>query len=60
MSAAIRILGIDPGLGITGYGVVEKRGAAIAYVASGRIVSDERTPRRDGLGLAPVLSEVAP
>ena len=40
--AAIRILGIDPGLGITGYGVVEKRGNELAYVASGRIVSNER------------------
>ena len=40
--AAIRILGIDPGLGITGYGVVEKNGAALSYVASGRIVSDQR------------------
>jgi crossover junction endodeoxyribonuclease RuvC len=37
---AIRILGIDPGLGITGYGVVEKQGATLTYVASGRIVSD--------------------
>ena len=41
---AIRILGIDPGLGITGYGVVEKDGASLCYVASGRIVSDERQP----------------
>ena len=40
--ARVRILGIDPGLGITGYGVVEKEGAALTYVASGRIVSDER------------------
>ena len=39
---AIRILGIDPGLGVTGYGVVEKRGAVLAYIASGRIVSDQR------------------
>jgi crossover junction endodeoxyribonuclease RuvC len=38
----VRILGIDPGLGITGYGVVEKEGALLGYVASGRIVSDER------------------
>ncbi len=50
---AIRILGIDPGLGITGYGVVEKRGAALEYVASGRIVSD---PRQDlALRLATIL-----
>ncbi len=36
---AIRILGIDPGLGITGYGVVEKCGSQLVYVASGRIRS---------------------
>jgi crossover junction endodeoxyribonuclease RuvC len=41
---AVRILGIDPGLGITGYGVVEKNGAALAYVASGRIVSNAKDP----------------
>ena len=39
---AIRILGIDPGLGITGYGVVEKQGATLTYVASGRIVSNNK------------------
>ena len=38
---AIRILGIDPGLGVTGYGVVEKSGSALVYVASGRIRSQE-------------------
>ena len=40
--ARLRILGIDPGLGITGYGVVEKEGATLTYVASGRIVSDQK------------------
>jgi len=40
--AGVRILGIDPGLGVTGYGVVEKSGATLAYVASGRIVSNEK------------------
>ena len=49
-SEAIRILGIDPGLGITGYGVVEKRGASLAYVGSGRIVSNEREALADRLG----------
>ena len=39
---AIRILGIDPGLGVTGYGVVEKLGSTLTYVASGRIVSDPK------------------
>jgi crossover junction endodeoxyribonuclease RuvC len=42
--AAIRILGIDPGLGITGYGVIEKDGSMLGYVASGRIVSDASQP----------------
>jgi len=36
----VRILGIDPGLRITGFGVVDKNGARLTYVASGRI----RTP----------------
>ncbi len=38
--ALIRILGIDPGLRITGFGLIEKRGQALQYVASGAI----RTP----------------
>lgn len=63
--AAIRILGIDPGLGITGYGVVEMQGAALAYVASGRIVSDEREPLSRRLatileGLEQVIGSFSP
>ena len=46
----LRILGIDPGLGITGYGVVEKEGATLTYVASGRIVSDDRQELAARLG----------
>ena len=33
----MRILGIDPGLQTTGFGVVEAEGARLAYVASGTI-----------------------
>ncbi len=33
----MRILGIDPGLRITGFGVVEKQGQRITYVTSGCI-----------------------
>ena len=32
-----RILGIDPGLRTTGFGVIESEGARLAYVASGRL-----------------------
>ncbi len=36
----MRILGIDPGLRVTGFGVIEKTGQQLVYVASGCI----RTP----------------
>jgi crossover junction endodeoxyribonuclease RuvC len=35
--SVIRILGIDPGLRLTGFGVIEKHGEKLAYVASGTI-----------------------
>lgn len=37
----MRILGIDPGLRITGYGVIDKNGAQLTYVASGCIKSPD-------------------
>lgn len=37
MLNAVRILGIDPGLRITGFGVIEKVGEKIAYITSGTI-----------------------
>jgi crossover junction endodeoxyribonuclease RuvC len=63
--AAIRILGIDPGLGITGYGVVEKQGSVLQYVASGRIVSNDRDSLSERLstilaGLAEVIGNFSP
>ena len=62
---AIRILGIDPGLGITGYGVVEKDGSLLQYVASGRIVSNDREALSERLstildGLAEVIASFHP
>lgn len=42
-----RILGIDPGLRITGYGVIERSGSKLRYVASGVIrVPDGELPDR--------------
>ena len=32
-----RVLGIDPGLQCTGFGVVEREGTRLVYVASGTI-----------------------
>ncbi len=43
MNAAttLRILGIDPGLRVTGFGVIEQTGQQLVYVASGCIRSGE-------------------
>ena len=38
----IRIMGIDPGLRITGFGVIDKTGQKLAYVSSGCIKSNEK------------------
>jgi len=35
--STIRILGIDPGLRLTGFGVIEKIGEKLSYIASGTI-----------------------
>ncbi len=57
MTEAIRILGIDPGLRITGFGVIDKVGTRLAYVTSGCIKTDDSRslPERirtllDGIG----------
>lgn len=53
----VRILGIDPGLRITGFGVIDKTGQKLAYVTSGCIKSNpqDSLPARlktllDGIG----------
>ncbi|BBO99946.1 crossover junction endodeoxyribonuclease RuvC [Sulfuriferula nivalis] len=52
----IRILGIDPGLRVTGFGVIDKIGNRLVYVSSGCIKSGEgELPQRlsvilEGLG----------
>lgn len=38
--AALRILGIDPGLRSTGFGVIEKKANALTYIASGCVKTD--------------------
>jgi crossover junction endodeoxyribonuclease RuvC len=54
----MRILGIDPGLRITGFGVIDKRGAAMHYVTSGVIrTPDSDLPTRLGV-IAAGLHEV--
>ena len=35
----LRILGVDPGLRVTGFGIIEKNGSRLAYVTSGCVRS---------------------
>lgn len=52
----MKILGIDPGLRITGFGVIHKQGNKLAYVASGTIrTADGDLPHR----LKSILSGVS-
>lgn len=37
----MKILGLDPGLRVTGYGVIEKNGSTLTYVSSGCIKSPD-------------------
>ncbi|GAO39990.1 crossover junction endodeoxyribonuclease RuvC [Sphingomonas changbaiensis NBRC 104936] len=59
------ILGLDPGLGTTGWGVIRAEGNRLAHVANGRIATDAkadlgaRLVALDG-ALASLLAEYAP
>jgi crossover junction endodeoxyribonuclease RuvC len=60
----VRILGLDPGLRVTGYGVIEKSGQTLAYVASGvvRTETGELPPRIKRIfdGVTEVLRQYQP
>jgi crossover junction endodeoxyribonuclease RuvC len=42
MNTTTRILGIDPGLRVTGFGVIDRTGQQLAYVTSGCIRSNDK------------------
>ncbi|HAY07180.1 MAG TPA: crossover junction endodeoxyribonuclease RuvC [Hyphomonas sp.] len=50
MTAPIRILGIDPGLRHTGWGVIEQTGARLSHVAHGVIQAATDTTMAERLG----------
>ena len=64
MTETVRILGIDPGLRITGFGVIEKTGTKLTYVTSGCVKSGEgELPERIKVlleGLAEVIAAHRP
>lgn len=65
MNPAIRIIGIDPGLRRTGWGVIEVQGNNLRFVSAGTIKSDDSQPLARRLcqlhdGLVAVLDAHAP
>jgi crossover junction endodeoxyribonuclease RuvC len=61
----IRILGIDPGLRSTGFGVIDKAGSTLSYVASGCVKTDSEgsLPQRIATildGLAEIIATYHP
>src|SRR6267143_6742798 len=65
MAHAIRILGIDPGLRRTGWGVIDVEGNRLIYVACGSVASDDKAPLAERLcaihdGLMRVVDDFRP
>jgi crossover junction endodeoxyribonuclease RuvC len=63
--ASIRIVGIDPGLRRTGWGVVESHGARLSFVAAGTILPHHSKPLAERLciihdALAQVIADFSP
>ncbi len=64
-TSGVRILGIDPGLAISGYGAVDLHGSEAALVEAGVIQTDPKAPLQDRLArlhadLADLLAELTP
>ena len=62
---SIRIIGIDPGLRRTGWGVIEAEGNRLIFIACGSVETTETKPLAERLvaihdGLARVLDDFAP
>jgi crossover junction endodeoxyribonuclease RuvC len=65
MKRPIRILGIDPGLRRTGWGLVEIAGNRLSFLASGSVATDDRAALASRLlaiyeGLVRVIDEFRP
>lgn len=64
-SPTVRILGIDPGLRVTGFGVLEICGQKLTYITSGRIRTSEKGELPERIrtileGLSQVIAEIKP
>jgi crossover junction endodeoxyribonuclease RuvC len=45
----VLIIGLDPGLGTTGWGIVAKTGSRLSHVANGQISTDSKAPLAERL-----------
>jgi crossover junction endodeoxyribonuclease RuvC len=65
MTRPIRILGIDPGLRRTGWGVIDLEGSRLGFIACGSVATDERAAVAERLvaihaGLCSVIDDYRP
>src|SRR5436853_5856464 len=65
LPATIRIIGIDPGLRTTGWGIIEAQGSRLSFVACGCVRSDDTLATAARLrqlheGLAQIIAAHAP
>jgi len=63
--ASVRILGLDPGSRVCGYGVIDERGGELVYVECGLLTAPEDRSMEERLGelargLREVIAELAP
>ncbi len=63
--AVIRILGIDPGLRRTGWGVIEIEGSKLGFIACGSVEPNDKLPMAERLariygGLTQIIEEYRP
>jgi len=61
----MRLLGLDPGLRITGWGVLEQRDNRLTWIADGSVTSDDKLSLAERLaqlyrGVADVIARFAP
>ncbi|MEA2760068.1 MAG: crossover junction endodeoxyribonuclease RuvC [Methylobacteriaceae bacterium] len=65
LPAPIRIIGIDPGLRTTGWGIIEAQGSRLSFIACGCVRSDDKLTTAARLrqlheGLAKIIAAHAP
>ena len=61
----VRILGLDPGSRVCGYGVIDEHGGELAYIECGLLTAPEERPMEERLGelargLREVIAELVP